>query len=98
MKSVIFTSPHNRKFTATVINKGEQYGLSEIHDDDEPIVEFRDVTNATGDSKGQMVSQYFTSTILNHNSNAGLRLDGEFPEWDISAENIRSTQKLIRDY
>ena len=75
-----------------LVLKGDRYGLGGllVHGQHEPYVEFYD-----GDYdfspwlgiKGQFISRYNLSTLLEHDS-SGLDLEGGQPKWQINAQEV----------
>ena len=70
-----------------LVRKGDRYGLNGCltHDEDEPLVEFYDGDydhNPWLGVKGQFISRYNLSTLLDHES-GGIDLDGGQPKWQI---------------
>ena len=83
------------KFNVRVVFRGEGYGLNDslIHDKDGVLVEFYD--NRHGTDRGQFVSRYYASTLLeNDNRGRGLILDGGVPAWTVPANDMA----LVREY
>jgi len=86
------------KFNVRIVNKGDRYGRADCltHDDDRPMVEFYDHRYTHGDwaDRGQFVSRYYVSTLL-EGENRGLCLDGgNANEWSVSADEMA----LVREY
>jgi hypothetical protein len=86
------------KFNVRLVNKGDRYGRADCltHDDDRPMVEFYDHRYTHGDwpDRGQFVSRYYVSTLL-EGENRGLCLDGgNANEWSVSADGMA----LVRAY
>ncbi len=86
------------KFNVRIVNKGDRYGRADCltHDDDRPMVEFYDHRYTHGDwpDRGQFVSRYYVSTLL-EGENRGLCLDGgNANEWSVSADGMA----LVRAY
>jgi len=86
------------KFNVRIVNKGDRYGRADCltHDDDRPMVEFYDHRYTHGDwaDRGQFVSRYYVSTLLEE-ENRGLCLDGgNANEWSVSADGMA----LVRAY
>lgn len=86
------------KFNVRIVNKGDRYGRADCltHDEDRPMVEFYDHRYTHGDwpDRGQFVSRYYVSTLLEV-ENRGLCLDGGNPnEWSVSVDGM----ELVRAY
>jgi hypothetical protein len=81
------------KFNVRVVFRGEGYGLNDslINDKDVALVEFYD--NRHGTDRGQFVSRYYASTLL-ENDNRGLILDGGVPAWTVPVNDMA----LVREY
>ena len=80
-------------FNVRILRKGEKYGLEDCltHKERKPLVEFYDYRHRDDKEwkRGQFVSRYYAETILKHDLNFGLSLDGGVPEWTVSAESMR---------
>lgn len=86
------------KFNVRIVNKGDRYGRADCltHDEDRPMVEFYDRRYQHGDwpDRGQFVSRYYISTLL-EGENRGLCLDGgNASEWSVSADGMA----IVRAY
>ena len=83
------------KFNVRMVFKGEGYGLNDviIHDRETPLVEFYDNRHGTG--RGQFVSRYYSSTLLER-ENGALALDLGIPEWTVSAVEMTAVRKYIK--
>lgn len=86
------------KFNVRIVNKGDRYGRADCltHDEDRPMVEFYDRRYQHGDwpDRGQFVSRYYISTLL-EGENRGLCLDGgNANEWSVSADGMA----IVRAY
>ena len=87
------------KFNVRMVFKGEGYGVNDavIHDKDRPLVEFYDNRHGNGlGSRGQFVSRYYASTLLESENRGGLSLHGGEPEWTVSAEEMVAVRKYIK--
>lgn len=87
-------------FNVRVLRQGEKYGLEDCltHKERKPLVEFYDYRHRNDKEwkRGQFVSRYYAETILEHNLNFGLSLDGGVPEWTVSAESMREILAWLR--
>ena len=63
-----------------------------------PLVEFYDYRHRNDKEwkRGQFVSRYYAETILKHDPNSVLSLDGDIPEWTVSAESMRDILAWLR--
>ena len=77
------------KWNVRVILKGDKFGLDDCltHEKNEPTVEFYDTTHMHTD-RGQFVSRYYLSTLIERDGNYGLDLQGDVPSWKVSAETM----------
>ena len=87
------------KFNVRIVNKGDRYGRADCltHDDDRPMVEFYDRRYANEAwPRGQFVSRYYVSTLL-EGENRGLCLDGgNANEWSVSADGMAIVRAYLR--
>ena len=87
-------------FNVRILRKGEKYGLENCltHKERKPLVEFYDYRHRDDKEwkRGQFVSRYYAETILKHDLNFGLSLDGGVPEWTFSAESMRDILAWLR--
>lgn len=76
-------------FRVRLVRRWERYGLDDCltHGEADPLVEFYD-TRYAHTHRGQFVSRYYRSTLLEHPQGRGLCLDGGIPEWSIGAEPL----------
>ena len=85
-------------WTVRVVREGDSYGLNMmlVHDG-KPMVEFYDgryphSKDSDGNMLGQFVSRYYIDTLTKprwHAPAYGLNLEGNVPEWSISAALMR---------
>ena len=87
-------------FNVRILRKGEKYGLEECltHKERKPLVEFYDYRHRDDKEwkRGQFVSRYYAETILEHDLNFGLSLDGGIPGWTVSTESMREILTWLR--
>lgn len=87
-------------FNVRILRKGEKYGLEDCltHKERKPLVEFYDYRHRNDQEwkRGQFVSRYYAETILKHDLNFGLSLDGGVPECTVSAESMRDILAWLR--
>ena len=86
--------------TVRLVHPGDRYGRNGclVHDQEEPLVEFYD-----GDYdfepwlgiKGQFVSRYYVSTLLEHDS-GGIDLYGGQPERQINAQEFSYVRQWLQ--
>lgn len=88
--TTVHVCPTDRYFLVRVVAKGERYGLNDCmrHDEDDPMVEFYDLTYADAGGarfgpRGQFVSRYYLSNLAAPKSprfGPGLLLHGNEPD------------------
>ena len=87
-------------FNVRVLRKGEKYGLEDclIHKERKPLVEFYDYRHRNDKEwkRGQFVSRYYAETLQKHDPNSVLSLDGDIPEWTVSAESMQEILAWLR--
>lgn len=91
-----FTAANHVPFNVRLVQIGESYGRDDClthgqgkYDLHEPMVEFYDARHMHT-SRGQFVSRYYVSTLLNGASRtSGLMLDGGVPEWTVDAASMQ---------
>lgn len=87
-------------FNVRILRKGEKYGLEDCltHKERKLLVEFYDYRYRDDKEwkRGQFVSRYYAETLLKHDLNFGLSLDGGVPEWTVSAESMREILAWLR--
>lgn len=81
----------DNRFNVVVVNKGDHYGRNNVltHDKDDQLVEFWDTKS------DQFVSRYYKSTLLERDY-AGLILQGDVPEWTVSAQGMDQVREMLR--
>lgn len=87
------------KFNVRLVNTGERYGRDDcLVNDKAPMVEFYDsrYTDPSFGERGQFVSRYYVSTLLERPHHVGLCLDGGIPEWSVSAEGMQQVLEYIQ--
>lgn len=96
MKTLQVTNSNGISFKVQLIEKGMSWGRtnSNVHEENEPIVLFFDITSSKDDTYN-LVSYYYRYTIMEI-QNRGLCLDGGFPQtWFVTAENIKEIQNWL---
>lgn len=87
-------------FNVRVVEKGQRYGLNDclIHDQDEPLVEFYDAKQdvALFGPRGQFVSRYYRSTLMEGEYPQGLALDGGVPQWSMSPAGMHAVKAFVQ--
>ncbi len=87
-------------FNVRILRKGEKYGLEDglTHKERKPLVEFYDYRHRNDKEwkRGQFVSRYYAETLLEHDVNFGLSLDGDIPGCTVSAESMREILAWLR--
>lgn len=79
-------------FNVRILRQGEPYGLGDCltHKERKPLVEFYDYRYRNDEWKrGQFVSRYYAETILEHDPNNALSLDGGIPAWTVTPASMR---------
>lgn len=85
------------RFTVRVVRKGDTYGRDDFftHNEDAPLVEFYD-NRYPFTPHGQFVSRYYCKTLLAGQSNKmGLDLQGDVPDWKVSADGMAEVFAFI---
>ena len=87
------------KFNVRIVVKGEGYGVNDviIHDSETPLVEFYDSRYTRINARGQFVSRYYASTLLESENRGGLNLDGGVAGWTVSDEDIETVRQNIKE-
>ena len=86
------------RFNVRVVRTGDAYGLNDcLINDGAPLVEFYD-NRHMHTPRGQFVSRYFVSTILERADGLGLMLDGGVPAWTVSADDMRLVAAYLRGF
>ncbi len=77
---MIFNDPHRNTWELKIIKAGDAYGLDNcLTHDGEPMVEF-------WTESGYFVTRYYVSTLLKRtHPGQGLCLQGDMPEYNVSA-------------
>src|SRR4051794_38669901 len=87
-------------FQARCIKKGSRYGLNNclVHDEDDPVVEFTNVTPGRTDlaSDSVFVVRYAASTLLALDAGADLWMFGTNPDWRLGFEQVRQVLDWIK--
>ena len=83
------------RFNTKIIKTGDSYGRNDcLVNDGEPMIEFYD-PRYQHTPIGQFVSRYNISTIL-EGSVYGLCLQGDVPEWTVSADDMQEIRAWLR--
>ena len=83
------------RFNTKIINTGDRYGRADcLTNDGAPMIEFYDPRYQHG-PLGQFVSRYYVSTILERDT-GGLALQGDVPEWTVSAHDMAEIRVWLR--
>jgi len=101
MLSII--TDQNIPFNVKIVSNGESYGLNNCltHEKDDPLVEFYDTRYANRKGfgpKGQFVSRYYLSTLLERMDGYGLDLMGYEPSWKIDRKAMKVVMSFLRAY
>jgi hypothetical protein len=86
-----------RAFTLHVVAHGESYGVGGVltNDNSAPLVEVFDATYAGKEGfeeHGQLIGNYFLSTLLGMTPGRGLDVHGGVPAWTIDGEALREAR------
>lgn len=92
----VFVSSNGIPFTARRVNSGEMYGakFGLIHNQDDPLIEFYDARHSFTPF-GQFVSRYYLSTLLEHDRNVGLNLEGGSAYWNLTAAELQAVLRHL---
>jgi len=83
------------RFNTKIIGTGDRYGRADcLTNDGAPMIEFYDPRYQHG-PLGQFISRYYVSTILERDT-GGLALQGDVPEWSISAADMAEIRVWLR--
>ena len=88
------------RFNVRILRQGDSYGLKDclVYGREEPSVEFYDAMQSAAKfgPRGQFVSRYLASTLLEPSASMGLLLDTGSPNWVVSGAGMHEVQKYIR--
>ena len=94
--SITVVNDRGRAFTFRVVPVGEGYGRERCVTADHTIVEVSDATYAGEDgfeAEGQIVSQYYLTTLAGHKG--GLDLDGGVEAWKVDAKAMAQVSEFL---
>ena len=84
-------------FNVRIVNTGDTYGRNDcLVNDKETLVEFYDKRYEHEIGRGQFVSRYYASTLLDSGCSHGLALDCGVPEWTVSADGMEQVLTYIK--
>jgi len=84
------------RFNTKIIGTGDRYGRADcLTNESGPMIEFYD-PRYQHTPLGQFVSRYYISTILKDDSWGGLALQGDVPEWTVSAADMAEIRVWLR--
>lgn len=84
------------RFNTKIIGTGDRYGRADcLTNDGAPMIEFYDPRYQHG-PLGQFVQRYYVSTILQNDSWGALTLQGDIPEWSVSAHDMAEIRVWLR--
>jgi hypothetical protein len=93
------TNENGRAFNVRIVRDGERYGLKDrLTHEGKPLVEFYDATQdpAKFGPRGQFVSRYYASTLLERNYSTGLCLDGGNADaWSLDAAVVADALSYV---
>jgi hypothetical protein len=87
-------------FRVRCVRKGQRYGLNDclVHDRDEPLVEFTDVTPGAPAACGHhFVARYLAGAVLHWPDGEDLWLHGRALAWRLCPAQVRQVQGWLRD-
>ena len=89
-------------FNVKIIKKWDKYGKDDslTYDGNVPLVEFYDARYAEDgrfDPEGQFVSRYYKSTLLEHNTQYALNLQGGVPDWIVPSWEMEKVINWIKE-
>ncbi len=91
------------KFNVRIVRPGDAYGLDDkLRNTEDILIEFYDSRYKQTSERGQFVSRYHLSTLLDGDQwcgpiKGGLILDGGIPDWRVSAEDLQPLLQQLRD-
>lgn len=88
------------KFNVRIVKTGDKYGVNDcLTNNEAPMIEFYDsrFTNGTDGARGQFVTRYYVSTLLDSYYPHGLCLDGGVDAWMVSADGMQQVIKFIEE-
>lgn len=101
---LIVINDKGRRFGIRIVRPGDGYGVDDkvISEYNESMIEFYDYTYASDDTfnssfgeRGQFVSRYFVSTLLERPVGGGLDLMGYEPVWKVDEIVMQQVFQLI---
>lgn len=86
-------------FRTVIIEQGDKYGLNNVltNNNRDPIIQFFD-RRFNHSENGQFISSYYMHTLLNHNPNNGLCLQGGVLDWNISMTGMALVVNWLEDF
>lgn len=105
MHDLIIYNDEGNPFGVRIVREGDCYGLDDCLTYDEtddhfragdPLIEFYDMryTDRFGE-RGQFVSRYCRSTLMERDGRYGLNLDGGVPAWRIDVDAMQQVYRLL---
>jgi hypothetical protein len=84
------------RFNVRIVRTGDAYGLGDcLINNDKPMIEFYDRAHMHT-PRGQFVSRYYISTLLDRPDGLGLALDAGVPAWTVNADDMRLVTAYAR--
>jgi len=84
------------RFNTKIIGTGDRYGRADcLTNEGGPMIEFYDPRHVKHGPLGQFISRYYVSTILERDT-GGLALQGDIPEWTVSAHDMAEIRVWLR--
>lgn len=88
-------------FNVRIVKVGDRYGFDDrLVNNDKPMVEFYDTRQDPEKfgERGQFVTRYYISTIVEREENVGLALLGYVPAWTVSAQGMREVIAYLKGW
>lgn len=84
-------------YNVRIVKPGDRYGLKDclVNDKGEELVEFYD-SRYMHTERGQFVSRYYLSTLLERDKDVGLMLDTQWPPVEVF--QMREVQAYLQGY
>lgn len=87
-------------FNIRIVNTGDRYGVNDcLTNTKAPMIEFYDsrFTNGADGHRGQFITRYYVSTLLESYYPHGLCLDGGVDAWAVSADGMTQIIEFIQE-
>jgi hypothetical protein len=86
-------------FRSRIVEQGDKYGLNDslVNMNADPVIEFYD-RRYNHSENGQFVSRYSMITLLEHEKDNGLCLQGGVPDWNITADSMFAIVSWLEEF